>query len=50
MGEWIKKMWYVYKCNIMLLSHKNSETPVPCNNTDVPREHYAEGNKPGRER
>lgn len=46
--EWMTKENVVCIQNILLLNHKNNETPVICNNTDVPREDYAERNKPGR--
>ena len=38
--EWIKKMWYIYICNGILLSHKKQWNNAICSNTDGPRDYY----------
>ena len=46
----IKKMWYIYIHNGILLSHKKEWDNVICSNMDRPRDDHTMWSKPERER
>ena len=48
--EWIKKLWYIYIYNGILLSHKNECIWVSSSEVDKPRAYYIERSKSERER
>ena len=47
--EWAKQSWYLCTM-IYYLAIKKEGNLIYCNSMDGPGEHYAKGNKPGRER
>ena len=47
---WIKKMWYIYIYNLILLSHKKEWSLAICDNMVGPRGYYAKWNKSNWER
>ena len=48
--EWIKKIWYIYIYNGILLSHQKQWNLAICSDVDGARMYYAEQNKSVRER
>ena len=39
-NEWIKKMWYIYIYNGILLNHKKERNNAICSNLDGPRDYH----------
>ena len=48
--EWIKKMWYIYIYNGILLSHKKEQSNAICSNMDATRDYHTKCSKSERER
>ena len=48
--EWIKKMWYIYLYNGILLSHKKEWNYAICSNMDGPRDYHTKWSKSDRGR
>ena len=48
--EWVKKMWYIYIYNVILLSHKKEWNNAICSNMNGPRNYHTKWSKPERER
>ena len=48
--EWIRKMWYMYIYNAILLSHKKEQNNAICSNMDATRDHHTKRSKSERKR
>ena len=48
--EWIKKMWYIYIYNRILLSYRKEWNNAICSNMDESRDYHTKWSKSDRER
>ena len=39
-NEWIKKLWYIYAMELLLLNHKKESNNVISSNMDGPRDYH----------
>lgn len=49
MDEWIRKMWYIYICDWILVSHRKKK-PAVCENIDGHGKYCTKGNKPEKDK